>query len=392
MPGASPWPASPPRVQRCLLWAVTGALPQAVGSKRQPQAVRQGLVLGLRDDEGGLGLGEAAPLPGHSPDTLADCTQALSDLSKRLASSPRDAAGWPILPLLDGLPAARFAFETAFADLWAQQQRDARGQIATLAQILGGPSAPPPLVLNALVGSPEEAQAAVAAGFRTLKLKIGGPDFAAERALLLNLRATLPADVALRVDANGAYELDEATRHLRALAELGLEYVEQPVAAGNGALLRLPATAVPVAADESLQFPEERDALRVGRQAAVWVIKPALFGLRLARALATQAQAQGIGVVITHLFDGPLGLAAAVELAWSLPQPPRACGLAWHAGLAAWPPLVSSQSGALPQPASMAGWGPAVLHRDRGAGLGGVDREGFVRALGRPLHDAEIAR
>jgi hypothetical protein len=116
------------------------------------------------------------------------------------------------------------------------------------------------------------------------------------------------------------------------------------------------------------------------------VIKPALHGLRMARALAVQAQGCGIDVVVTHLFDGPLGLRAAAALAFSLPQPPRACGLAPHPGLAAWP-VGAEPWAAVTRP----GGGPASLLCDGGPGLGCIDREALARGLGRPQVQATVS-
>jgi L-alanine-DL-glutamate epimerase-like enolase superfamily enzyme len=60
-----------------------------------------------------------------------------------------------------------------------------------------------------------------------------------------------------------------------------------------------------------------------------------LGGLVRARGIALAAQARGLDVVVTHFFDGPFALAAACELALSLPRPPLACGLAVHEHLGA---------------------------------------------------------
>lgn len=375
----------PPAIAEAALHPWSAAVARPLGSRAQPFHMRAGLVLALRDPSGRIGLGEASPLPGMSPDTLAGCAQVLKDVPALLNSADQDEAGWPILPSLHALPAARFAFETAFADLWAQKQRDELGSSLTLAQILGGSADPAPIELNAVVASIDEAQAAVQAGFRTLKWKIGGLDFAADRALLQTLRASLPTDVALRVDANGAYSVTAANEHLAALSDLRLEYVEQPVAAGAWDTQALHSAGVPLAADESLLLPNERARLWATKQAVVWVIKPALHGLRGARDLALQAQTQGIDVVITHLFDGPVALAAARELAHSLQSPPRACGLACHAALAVWPALLTDA--VVPSVPHVRTDGPETragstrLHSRGGAGLGRVDRPAFLAAL-----------
>lgn len=316
-----------------------GTLRQPVGAKAGQTADRRGLLLFLRDETGRVGVGEASPLPGASPDTLPDCEQALLALGE--VWHPQefdDDDGWPRLPSLANLPAARCAVETAYADLWAKRV----GRGVRLASVLAGGRAltPQRVQLNALCDSLPSAQRAVAAGARTLKLKIGGPDFAAELELLRTLRRSLPPEIALRVDVNGAWTLQAARLHLPQLADLALQYVEQPVPAGRGELAQLALPGVPLAADESLQIPVERAALLHHPSCVAWVLKPMLLGLRGARALALLAAAHGRGVVITHTFDGPVAHAAACELALSLPVAPWACGLAAHAGLAAWPGLL----------------------------------------------------
>ncbi len=60
------------------------------------------------------------------------------------------------------------------------------------------------------------------------------------------------------------------------------------------------------------------------------MIKPAVHGLLGAHALAGRARAAGKGVIVTHLFDGPVGTAAACELALALGETRYAAGLAPH--------------------------------------------------------------
>jgi hypothetical protein len=62
-----------------------------------------------------------------------------------------------------------------------------------------------------------------------------------------------------------------------------------------------------------------------------------MFGLRGAREIACTAQRHEKGVILSHAFDGPIALAAACELALSLPSAPWTCGLRPHLGLSAWP-------------------------------------------------------
>ncbi len=310
-------------------------LDRPVGGALARRHVRAGVVLQLRDETGRIGQGEAAPLPGYSSETLSDCTASLRNLHATLSVvDPGDPLA--ALGTLAALPsAARFALETALCDLAGQR----RG--VSLAVCLGGVARPGAIALHAQPGAatdPElvaEARRLVSRGFRTLKVKIGG-DFDRERAALVRLREAVGPGVSLRLDANGAWSLDGARRRLADLAPLAPEFVEQPVPGAD--LLALGPCAVPWAADESLVDPSVAEALLGAGPSggcAAFVVKPALLGgLSAARSLALRAQARGFGVVVTHLFDGPVGLAAACALALSLPSPPWACGLAAHPGLA----------------------------------------------------------
>jgi L-alanine-DL-glutamate epimerase-like enolase superfamily enzyme len=301
--------------------------------------------LWLIDEEGGIGQGDAAPLPGFSPEDAAACERALAGVHDRIGAidedAPLDAVAAALARSgedLDAVPSARLALETAILDRIAAR----RG--LSVAACLGGPPAYESVPVNALlVAAPpetlaERAAALASRGFPAIKIKLRAADeagFAHELAALREVRDRLPLPFEIRLDPNAAWSLDLARRRLTALAAIAPSYVEQPVAAAE--LHRLGACAVPWAADESLARPELVEALLSARGCAAFVLKPALLGgLARARALALRAQERGIEVVVTHLFDGPRSMAAAAELALSFPRRPLACGLAWHPALEAW--------------------------------------------------------
>jgi L-alanine-DL-glutamate epimerase-like enolase superfamily enzyme len=314
--------------------------------RRSGASPRPRLTLWLRDDEGRVGLGDAAPLPGFSPESLEACATALTGVACRLgalddAAAPAPAIGAALAPFgseLDAVPAARLALETALFDLVGQQ----RG--LSVATCLGGAPSSPRVPVNALLLAPPEATlrdraAALAArGYTALKIKLRARDeagFLRELTALREVRARLPLPFEIRLDPNAAWSLDEARARLHALAAIAPAFVEQPVEATP--LPHLGACAVPWAADESLVIPALVDPLLVARGCAAFVLKPALLGgLVRARDLALRALARDVDVVVTHLFDGPYSLAAAAELAASLPRPPLACGLDRHDALDAW--------------------------------------------------------
>jgi O-succinylbenzoate synthase len=143
------------------------------------------------------------------------------------------------------------------------------------------------------------------------------------------VRAALP-DAAVRVDANGGWDVPGAVEALTRLAPVGLEYAEQPVPSIEGlaevrARLRDAGTPVLIAADESVR--KETDPLRVARAGAadLIVVKVApLGGVR--RALDIVAQA-GLPAVVSSALDTSVGIRAGLALAAALPDLPYACGL-----------------------------------------------------------------
>jgi O-succinylbenzoate synthase len=143
------------------------------------------------------------------------------------------------------------------------------------------------------------------------------------------VRSALP-DAAIRVDANGGWDVPAAIAALTRLADVGLEYAEQPVPTIEGlAEVRraLQSAGVPVlvAADESVR--KESDPLKVARAGAadLIVVKVApLGGVR--RALDIVAQA-GLPAVVSSALDTSVGIRAGLALAAALPELPYACGL-----------------------------------------------------------------
>lgn len=309
-----------------------GSLREPVSNAKQSWSSRRGLVLEIWDHNGAHGIGEASPLSGHSLESLSACIAALTDIEQRI--SGYDADGWPLCPWLDSVAAARFAWESALCDLLARL----RG--VSVATLLGGQERAA-IPRNAVVSSLAEARDAIERGIRTLKVKVGRPEKEADEELhmLQILRHELGQDFALRLDANGVFTTGEARHRLAQYAALHPQFVEQPTSVQSLATLGI--CAVPWAADESLAEGSQVGRLLQAQGCVAWVLKPAMLGLRRSRELALLAQSHGLGVVLTHLLDGPIGLAAACELALSLPIAPLACGLDRHLGLTGWPDVAN---------------------------------------------------
>jgi L-alanine-DL-glutamate epimerase-like enolase superfamily enzyme len=306
---------------------------------RRSWAARESLLVGISEAGGALGVGEASPLPGYSPDELARVEAALSGLRPAEVARALDHASvrGALLALAElvpsHLPSARFALETAGLDLLGKRRAQSAPELLgaegarqrQLAALLGPASA------SSLVSDAEQA---LRAGFQQLKLKLGEPGrLEPELTATARLREQLGPRVGLRLDANGALGEEELARAWRVLEPLDIELFEEPG--------QLPASlggAVPLALDESLQglSPPAAVALCAARGARCLVLKPtALGGLSHCLSLAELAAQAGKSVVVSHSFDGPFAWRAAAALALALPAS-LAHGLAPHPALAAW--------------------------------------------------------
>lgn len=179
-------------------------------------------------------------------------------------------------------------------------------------------------------GSPDDVAAsaseAVGRGFRTLKLKAARDDTVGGLVARVGAaRAAAGDDVALRLDANGAWDLEGAALRLRALAGFGLQYVEQPLPATDlaGTAALRARVGVPIAADEAVASIADARAVLEAGAADVLVVKPARVGGRAAVAeVASLAAAAGVPVVVTSSLETGIGLRAAIAVVASLDDVP----------------------------------------------------------------------
>jgi O-succinylbenzoate synthase len=179
---------------------------------------------------------------------------------------------------------------------------------------------------------PEQAQRIVrsGAGCRTAKVKVAEPGqvIGEEEARLEAVRDALGADGRIRVDANGAWSLEQALTAIPALecAAGGLEYVEQPCRTVEELAALRRRVDVPIAADESIRGAEDPYRVRDLDAADVAVLKvQPLGGVRACLRIAADI---GMPVVVSSALESSVGIAAGVALAAALPELPFACGLA----------------------------------------------------------------
>jgi L-alanine-DL-glutamate epimerase-like enolase superfamily enzyme len=127
------------------------------------------------------------------------------------------------------------------------------------------------------------------------------------------VRAAAP-DARFTVDANEAWGGTDIARTAHALAALGVELIEQPVPAGQDALLDGVRSAVPLAADESCHDRATLDAI-IGRYRYINIKLDKAGGLTEALALVHAAKARGLGIMTGCMLSTSLGIAPAFHVA-----------------------------------------------------------------------------
>lgn len=294
---------------------------------------REGFLVGVGpedEDAPAPGLGEATPLPGWT-ESLSACESTLREARTTAAPDGLAEAVAAVDPT--ATPAARHGLALALADATAREAD--RSLSAHLADDRGLPAPADAVPVNATIGDDSvtttvrEAERAVAAGFDCLKIKVGvrGLDEDVDR--LRAVREAVGDGVALRVDANGAWDRETAGRALARLEPLDPAYVEQPLPAEDlaGLAALRGDTPVRIALDESLTA-HGLDAVLDAGAADVVVLKPmALGGPDRAVTAALRTRAVGVEPVVTTTIDAVVARTAAVHVAAAIPSV-APCGLA----------------------------------------------------------------
>ena len=164
-------------------------------------------------------------------------------------------------------------------------------------------------------------------GFSTFKLKLGAEsvetplqgEFSQTHVDVAQVQAVREAvgpSARIRVDVNAAWDLETARRRLGELEPYGIELAEQPVETLEELAELAGATSIPLAADESVATLGEAE-----RAAALGAC--AYTGIKLSKVGGPEAAlaiADILPAYVTSALDGPVGIAAAAQVALSLAE------------------------------------------------------------------------
>jgi L-Ala-D/L-Glu epimerase len=259
------------------------------------------------EHEGISGYGEATPTARYDQ-SVESALAYLDEYADRLGDDP-----WAVEEIASRLPpseaAARAAIDAALRDL--------QGKLAGVPvwRLLGLRRAGPPTSWTIWLGDPDDMARrteAVAGRFVRLKLKLGGRDgLDAERVRAVRAVTELP----LMVDVNEAWGLEEALDYLPQLAELGVEYCEQPLPAGDddGPELKR-RSPLPIYVDEDCHVAADVPAC-AERAHGVNIKLAKSGGIREAIRIAHVARALGLGVMLGCMNESGLAVAAGAQIA-----------------------------------------------------------------------------
>jgi o-succinylbenzoate synthase len=269
---------------------------------------REMVLLRLRDEDGLVGLGEAVPLSLRGGIGLAPVVDELRQLGERETLDEASLSG----NALSLSAPARCAALTALLDL--------RGRRAA-AEPKGDAAPPAPVRCNATLVAGDPASVVSAAerwaadGFSTFKLKLGTGDDAAQ---VRAVREALGPRARIRVDVNGAWDVDTAKRTLGQLEPYEVELAEQPVGTLEEAMEVARSTSIPLAGDESIES-------RADAERAVAMEACQMTGVKLSKVGGPESAVEIAAVLPAYLssaLDGPVGIAAAAQVAATLGEAP----------------------------------------------------------------------
>ncbi|SMO63574.1 dipeptide epimerase [Halorubrum cibi] len=281
---------------------------------RGTQTEAENLIVRVTDDEGTTGVGGAAPARhyGETADTveavLPELLSVVEEVGDPHALTTIESR---MTEVVQDNPAARCAVSIALHDLAAKRLDVPLYRLWGL-DASATPNTSFTVGIDTTERIREKAADAADAGYPILKVKLGGDR---DREIVETVREAAP-DATIRVDANEAWTPRETVEKSEWLAELGVEFIEQPVPAEDpeGLKFAYERSALPIAADESCVT--ATDIPRIADRCDIANLKLMKTGglLEARRAIAT-ARSHGLEVMLGCMIESNASIAAATHLA-----------------------------------------------------------------------------
>lgn len=266
----------------------------------------------LLEKDGFIGVGECSTIPNLSIDPQESYYHKLDELCQ-LLNNGND----PTAPDLSAYPSLAFGLETALLDLKAKGSK----KLFQSSFSQGNEGIP----INGLVWMGDKAfmqkqiNEKILAGYHCIKLKIGALDFDTELEILSQIRKSFsPRDIEIRLDANGAFNTDEALCKLEKLSKYDIHSIEQPIKQGQLEFMAKLCidSPIPIVLDEELIGVKSTDKewMLKDIKPAYIILKPSLLGGFVAsEEWIKWAEKHKIAWWITSALEANIGLNAIAQ-------------------------------------------------------------------------------
>jgi len=291
---------------------------------KQPSGTSRGILRTketwfiIIDSNGKKGIGECGILRGLSVDDRPDYESKLKWVCNNI-----DLGRKQLLDNLVEFPSIQIGVEMAFLSLRAEDSpfllMPSKFTKSTASILING------LVwMGSETFMKQQIKDKIESGFKCIKLKIGAIDFDTELSLIKGIRKHFSErDIEIRVDANGAFKVEEALEKLKKLSNYKLHSIEQPIQQGQWQHMAklCEQTPLPIALDEELIgvfSVSKRKQLISTIQPQYIILKPSLVGgFENTNNWIALAQKQNIDWWITSALESNVGLNAIAQFTYA---------------------------------------------------------------------------
>jgi O-succinylbenzoate synthase len=270
---------------------------------------RSGLILSMIDSAGRMGYGDIAPLPFLHKETIDDAVQCISQIRQTLVGMDIQNETTPFAdPVEESIgvdlpPSVLFGVEMALFDLYLQQAAE-RQLLSKLKVPVCG------LTSTASESLYADLQQMLEQGYSAVKIKVGTNSLSVDADKIKASKEIVQDKMVLRLDANRAWTLEEATAFCEQTGSERIEYIEEPVKDACDQEAFSNNTDIPLALDETLLDNRIDSTSNLGHVGA-FVIKPGLVGgLRYTAELIRIARHNKITPVLSSSFQSGLAIRA----------------------------------------------------------------------------------
>ncbi len=299
-------------------------------SSSQKIIERIGFYLVITDHQGNKGIGEVSPLPGLSKENIVQTEEDINYLIKFFSIGEFELRNklWNKISQ-DRIiaPSVRFGFEQALFSLAIKQKASFEAQILGLTN-------KNTIEVNSIIALDNENEvlnrvnSEINSGYKTIKLKVGRDNFADDLRIIELVRKNIPEKINLRLDVNGAWDIDTAYNHIQQLSPFNIQFIEDPCSHADCMAKLSKVSPIPIALDFPTTSMDDLEMYIVNRTFNYIVIKPMILGsvFELIKMIEL-AETKNVNLIISSAFETAVGRSMLVFLA-SLTKHNYAHGLA----------------------------------------------------------------